>query len=378
MKVLTIATEKRGYFNALEESCRRHGYDLVVLGLGQEWKGFSMRLKLMLNQLSTMDENETIIVADAFDVVFLQSSHKLKEKLKQYPEDKILFGKDDYYPFLRYIWGTPTFKEPSKCYINAGVYIGKVGIIRQLLSNICINKKCEKDLDDQHLLNMYHKQLGDPSIMVDHDTEIIYNFDTKNNQFLKTLFNRFFLGKRTCIEQHHVKKTENNTAVFHDTIEPFILHANGFTDMDYLCGLLGLPKEDKREFNTYNGWKTILHFTKRKFYYMVHCIVAILSGLLPFISIVWNIKFPLWVWFIYIVIMHLLVLHWFIFKKGILHDYENLYNFEETKVFMNVPFISDNILFYVTTFLPLVNTLLTIWIIYSRFILPCRGKRRRL
>ena len=28
-----------GYYNALEESCARLGYELVHLGLGEQWKG---------------------------------------------------------------------------------------------------------------------------------------------------------------------------------------------------------------------------------------------------------------------------------------------------------------------------------------------------
>ena len=38
MKNIVIATDKNiGYYNILEESCKKHNIELITLGLGQKW-----------------------------------------------------------------------------------------------------------------------------------------------------------------------------------------------------------------------------------------------------------------------------------------------------------------------------------------------------
>ena len=47
LKNITVATEKNiGYYSVLVESCKKNNIDLIVLGLGQKWTGFTMRLNL--------------------------------------------------------------------------------------------------------------------------------------------------------------------------------------------------------------------------------------------------------------------------------------------------------------------------------------------
>lgn len=41
--VVTVATESKSYFPYLVESCKRHGGQLEVLGMGEKWEGFNWK-----------------------------------------------------------------------------------------------------------------------------------------------------------------------------------------------------------------------------------------------------------------------------------------------------------------------------------------------
>ena len=87
MKVITVATEKNGYYLSLEESAKKLDYELILLGLGMKWKGFGWRVKMVLEYLqkslmnSSMNEDDVFMMVDAYDVVLLRSS---KDALNEY------------------------------------------------------------------------------------------------------------------------------------------------------------------------------------------------------------------------------------------------------------------------------------------------------
>ena len=38
MKLITVATKKEGYYHILQESAKKHGYELITLGMGKKWE----------------------------------------------------------------------------------------------------------------------------------------------------------------------------------------------------------------------------------------------------------------------------------------------------------------------------------------------------
>lgn len=83
LKVITVATEKSGYFYALEESAQKLGYQFVVLGLGMKWKGFGWRVKLILSYLKTLPPHEIVLVVDAYDVALLRPASIALKKFQK-------------------------------------------------------------------------------------------------------------------------------------------------------------------------------------------------------------------------------------------------------------------------------------------------------
>ena len=39
MKIITVATSIDGYYNILVESAKKHGYELITLGMDEKWTG---------------------------------------------------------------------------------------------------------------------------------------------------------------------------------------------------------------------------------------------------------------------------------------------------------------------------------------------------
>ena len=61
MKLLTLCTRVDGWFLALKESARRNGYELVVLGWGQRWTGFSMKPRLVAEYLAAQRDDRAAL-----------------------------------------------------------------------------------------------------------------------------------------------------------------------------------------------------------------------------------------------------------------------------------------------------------------------------
>ena len=62
MKVFSVATDRVAFLSSLEDSARRFGYDLHVLGRDQKWQGFLWRWTLVLDAVEALDPDEVVSV----------------------------------------------------------------------------------------------------------------------------------------------------------------------------------------------------------------------------------------------------------------------------------------------------------------------------
>lgn len=72
IKVITVATSDTPQLQALIRSAKRHGMDLTVLGLGEPWQGFGMKIILTRDYLKTLQGYTHFIFVDAYDTLFLK------------------------------------------------------------------------------------------------------------------------------------------------------------------------------------------------------------------------------------------------------------------------------------------------------------------
>lgn len=156
MKIITVATHSQAYFPVLEESAKRYGVDLVVLGWGEKWQGFGWKLKLIKDYLGLLSLDETVVVLDAFDTFISGDIDELEKKFKKlnipmlcaserkhknpvhnWVYEKIFNNKNDYPK-------TPTGYN----YLNAGTWISSAGYVLRLLNMATIGNTT----NDQKLL----------------------------------------------------------------------------------------------------------------------------------------------------------------------------------------------------------------------------------
>jgi hypothetical protein len=207
MHIVTVATKSEGYFNYLVESCKRNGGKLEVLGWGQEWKGFMMKIYLFKDYLNNLDDDDIVCFVDGYDVIILQPVDKI-ETLFRNSGKKILFSQDsnaDIIPFIemfcKYYFGT--YKNYR---LNAGTFIGYVKYFKKIFNNICNEYNCnDKNLDDQIIFTKICNKYNDNDIDIDVNKEIflvIQELDSNKNKI----------------------QIKNNQLIFNNNIRPCILH----------------------------------------------------------------------------------------------------------------------------------------------------------
>jgi len=179
MHIVTVATKNEGYFDYLKQSCERNGGKLEVLGWGQEWKGYAMKLNLMRTYLETLQDNEIVCFVDGYDVIVLQPIQKLENLFKSSGK-KIIFSRDidsSYIPFLAILLRI-YFGKCNNYTINSGTYIGYVKDLKLLFKQIYEMYGTDDNNDDQQILTkMCH---NNSNVGIDKDRKMFLvtnNFD---------------------------------------------------------------------------------------------------------------------------------------------------------------------------------------------------------
>ena len=256
MKLVTVATHSERYFPYLKLSAEKYGHELVVLGWGEKWKGFVWRFELMREYLKGLDPNEIVCFVDAFDVVILQDPQTMEEKFLKYikgDKNKILISREEYSHkavenSLLLFLQSLVFTKCKNEYINAGTYMGVVSNLVILFQNMCDEFKCAADSDDQRMIQEYCKK---------HNSKFI--IDTNCDVFLviNSTLSPIKSGEYDI-------KFNNGKLSYKDNTYPSIVHANGYTNIDYLISELGYDTsifKAEGESKSYYFWKMVKYFT---------------------------------------------------------------------------------------------------------------------
>lgn len=225
MRLVTVATRSEGYFPWFVESCKRHGMPLHVLGWGQKWQGFNMKLALMLEFLRSQEPDEIVCYTDAYDVLVLQGPEQLLEayhKLSCRVGKPIIVGSDNaLYPAWTRIYQSTFFGKCEGQSLNAGTWIGPAGVLRDALERMEASFKANPGGDDQILLT---KECS----LRPH----LFHCDTQHELFLvvSNLFGSVDRAPHVSIEDSQVR---------YEGRLPCILHAPGCTDMTHILRQLG-------------------------------------------------------------------------------------------------------------------------------------------
>jgi len=161
-------------------SLRKHDFNYIWLGKGKKWKNFKFKSELLYNHLPNNDD--LVIISDAYDVLVNRNSLDLKNAFSSYKKD-ILVGSEWYCgnkknckPIEKY-WNLQDYTPPKK-YCNAGFVMGISKEVKKMYKYLLEYN------DDQLGLSNYINE-NPKKFAIDHSNFIIQNIhvlDTVINQ----------------------------------------------------------------------------------------------------------------------------------------------------------------------------------------------------
>ena len=163
LKNIVVATEKKGYYNVLEQSCQRHNIELIPLGLGQKWTGFTMRYKLLHEYLKTLNEEEIVMINDAYDVIILENSDIIIDKFKSFNKNIVFCTQDSLLTRLVF--------PKCKIYENIIAIGSVIGYVKYLKEMVELLFKYEY---------LWEKYNSDDQIILQNTCDLEINFFEKN------------------------------------------------------------------------------------------------------------------------------------------------------------------------------------------------------
>lgn len=249
MKNITVATKKNiGYYNILTQSCKKYNVELIVLGLGMKWEGFTMRFKLWLDYLNKLNNNEIVMINDAYDVIILQDSKIIKSKFLKFNTKIVFSGENE---IMSRIFTKRCIDDYS---INMGNLIGYVFYIKKFIN---LFYKYE---------NIWKKYNNDDMVIINHICNFENNFFTnycaidKKEEifFLSNGTPPFWNMKNLVMENNKLKnlKYDNYPSVLH------LINTNGNEYLEYIG------------YDTKNISNTIQSFQFYKFFQSINMIFS--------------------------------------------------------------------------------------------------------
>ena len=180
MHIITCATHNEGYFDVLKKSCKKNGHKLKILGWkqGKNWKGNISKFKYIIEYLKKIDQNEIVLVVDAFDVMILANSNEIEHKFKKMNK-KFLCGAEKVDNFTKKIveerfnklTKIPYKKTPTGYnYLCSGTIISYAGYALKIYQK-CLENNNGEESDQVELVRIY---LTTNLIDIDWKNELFY------------------------------------------------------------------------------------------------------------------------------------------------------------------------------------------------------------
>ena len=215
---ITVSTKDTPELQRLIKSAKKYDLNIDVLGLelnrndgghkqtlNDNLKGgkFGIKLKYPKEYLKDKNPDDILLFTDAWDVVIANNTNTLLEKYKKFNKDIVFSAENALWPDISRESNYKNSKDEPFPYINSGGYIGKVGVIRDLLNNYN-----GEDIDDQRFWTDIYFNNRD-KIVLDTKAEIFLSMHAINHEDL--LF-------------------DNNVFTYKETgTQPIVAHGNGMS-----------------------------------------------------------------------------------------------------------------------------------------------------
>ena len=209
---VVVSTKDTPELHRLLNSGKKFGWDIDVLGLEMntdEFKhtnihnrNFEIKLYLIKDYLKKLNDNDLLLLSDAWDVLVIGTKEQVLEKYKKFNMPIVVSAEKMCWPDKDRASQYNTLQEAFP-YLNSGGYIGTVKALKTVFENY----NNEKIVDDQRFwTDMYFKYKD--LIVLDTKAEIFISL-------MKTDVNNY--------------KFENSVFTYKETgTNPLIIHGNGW------------------------------------------------------------------------------------------------------------------------------------------------------
>ena len=193
-------------------SCKVYGLKYKIMGLGEKWNGGNMsagvgggqKINFLMQTLSTIDEEQLILVTDSYDVIMTSNSEEIIKKYKTFQIPIVFAAESCCWPNKNLASIYPSSPTANK-YLNSGGFIGKVKDIKKILPLNTISSNSD---DQLYYSNKFLSQDGEKLIKLDYNCDIFQCLNNAESE-LEILY-----GKS------RIKNKITNT-------EPCQIHGNG-------------------------------------------------------------------------------------------------------------------------------------------------------
>jgi len=117
----------------LKESARRYNIKINYLGINS-FKSVDMKIKLLYDQLCTLDDNKIVCAVDGFDVFICAGADEIKQRFLSFNCDCVISAERAYshqYEKYKDFYDKIDCKSPYR-YVNSGSIIGYVGALKKI------------------------------------------------------------------------------------------------------------------------------------------------------------------------------------------------------------------------------------------------------
>ena len=243
LHLITVATHEQGYFENLKQTCETHGVDLVVLGWGQPWKGFTYKINLVQDYSKTLSPDDVVMFIDAFDTIVLRPQNEIVEEFLRFEKDfsgKIWMSFEQTHP-------DPLFRHFkneifSNVNLNSGTYIGRVVHLQKLWERTLQVSQEIHSKDDQTCLSYIYENDADRGNMVLDETHTLAHVLLAKSSLVP-----FLPSQKTFTVQEGKLRVHQSF--------PIILHAPGNMNMNSILKRLGIAPSR-------NGLQTTMQYLK--------------------------------------------------------------------------------------------------------------------
>jgi hypothetical protein len=177
MRLVTVATQSEDMFPVLQQATQRLGWDLVVLGWGQRWRGFAWRWALLKEYLQTLPAEELVVWCDAYDVLPIATPAEVETRYRRFGAPMVMSVEDPEVSPTEMYLRTRMFGASCRpnVFINGGLYMGTAGILREMIRVLQDEVGMQDADDDQRLLNSLCRTSFMDNVAFDHRSTIFFN-----------------------------------------------------------------------------------------------------------------------------------------------------------------------------------------------------------